>query len=377
MADASSRVSSTTYYHYGLFLILTVHKLHNVKQSTILSIRLGLYTNDITKNRGYLHSHQIYSMIVFQDDCSKNSNLSLIKAVIMPSVKPQVDWHQLGRSGPMSDEKYYENDHIWSSGFEHSSDEIERLTAIKNLMAKEATSVLDVGCGNGHFVNSLLEVDAIDRVCGVDRSRSALSYVKSEKYEASADNLPFEDDEFDLVCAFEVLEHLPIAIYESAIREITRVAKKQVLISVPFMENQRSELISCPKCFCAFNRSYHLRRFDRDTMRSLFDDLNHKPLLQDIRVCGTVRIYWGLSMLKRVVFGFRNPSLPPNAVCPHCGFTSIQVSHGNESMHGPRLNPPSSFQQVGQFLRKMLPSSIQARWVIASYAFDPVDPDPR
>ena len=91
MADASSRVSSPTYYHYGLFLILTVHKLHNVKQSTILSIRLGLYTNDITKNRGYLHSHQIYSMIVFQDDCSKNSNLSLIKAVIMPSVKPQVD----------------------------------------------------------------------------------------------------------------------------------------------------------------------------------------------------------------------------------------------------------------------------------------------
>ena len=277
----------------------------------------------------------------------------------------------------MSDEQYYEDDRIWSSGFEHSSDEIDRLSAVKGLITKEVTSILDVGCGNGHFVNSMVGVDSIDRVCGVDRSRSALSYVKSEKYEASADNLPFEDNEFDLVCSFEVLEHLPITIYEKAIREITRVAKKHILISVPYKENTRAALISCPKCFCAFNRSYHLRSFDRDTMRSLFDDSNYKPLLQDTKLCGTVRIYWGLSGLKRVIAGFRKPSLPTYAVCPHCGFTTKQDGHGLKTEEEAPHNSLSSIQRVGQLLRKTLPSTIQARWVIASYVFDQDNPDLR
>ena len=275
----------------------------------------------------------------------------------------------------MSDEQYYENDRIWSSGFEYSSDEVERLSAVKSLVAKEVTSLLDVGCGNGHFVNSMLRTRAIGRVCGVDRSKAALSHVKAEKYEASADNLPFEDNEFDLVCAFEVLEHLPIAIYEQAIREITRVAKKHVLISVPYKEDTRSELISCPECFCAFNRSYHLRSFDRDTMQGLFDDSNDKPLLQDTKLCGMVRIYFGLSWLKRLVAGFRTPPLPPNAVCPHCGFTSKRVKHDVSKEEEEELpsNTLTSFRRVGQLLRKMLPFKTQARWVIAHYTFDQAD----
>ena len=291
----------------------------------------------------------------------------------MSGSRPQLVWYHQDRSNPMSDKQYYENDRIWASGFEHSLDEIERLRAIKSLIAKEVTSLLDVGCGNGHFVNSMLRTEPIGRVCGVDRSRSALSLVKTEKYEASADNLPFKDNEFDLVCAFEVLEHLPIAIYEQAIREITRVAKKHVLISVPFQENIRSELISCPKCFCAFNRSYHLRSFDSNTIEGLFGDSNNKPLLQETKFCGTVRNYWGLSWLKRLVAGFRTPTLPPNAVCPHCGYASKQVERSAEHAEELTLDPPSTSQRVGQLLRGMLPSSTQARWVIAHYTFDQVD----
>jgi ubiquinone/menaquinone biosynthesis C-methylase UbiE len=47
-------------------------------------------------------------------------------------------------------------------------------------------------------------------------------------------SLPFIEKSFDLVCAFEVLEHLPYKEAKKALKEIARVSKKDVLISVPY-----------------------------------------------------------------------------------------------------------------------------------------------
>ena len=46
-------------------------------------------------------------------------------------------------------------------------------------------------------------------------------------------DLPFEDNSFDLTCAFQVLEHLPYADFIPAVKELRRVARKAVLISLP------------------------------------------------------------------------------------------------------------------------------------------------
>ncbi|MEK7539482.1 MAG: class I SAM-dependent methyltransferase, partial [Patescibacteria group bacterium] len=46
--------------------------------------------------------------------------------------------------------------------------------------------------------------------------------------------LPFKNNSFDLVCAFEVLEHIPLAdVKDKAIPEIARVSRGGVIISVP------------------------------------------------------------------------------------------------------------------------------------------------
>jgi ubiquinone/menaquinone biosynthesis C-methylase UbiE len=56
--------------------------------------------------------------------------------------------------------------------------------------------------------------------------------------QASIEELPFKDDTFDLVTCFEVLEHLPFEKFESLLRELSRVSRKVVLLSLPFANNK-------------------------------------------------------------------------------------------------------------------------------------------
>jgi ubiquinone/menaquinone biosynthesis C-methylase UbiE len=45
--------------------------------------------------------------------------------------------------------------------------------------------------------------------------------------------IPFKDESFDAVVSFETLEHLPFEIFSPALKEMRRVSKKYVFISVP------------------------------------------------------------------------------------------------------------------------------------------------
>jgi len=49
----------------------------------------------------------------------------------------------------------------------------------------------------------------------------------------SVDNIPLKDRSFDVVCAFEVLEHLPFKDFSKSLKEMGRVSKGPVLISLP------------------------------------------------------------------------------------------------------------------------------------------------
>ncbi len=50
---------------------------------------------------------------------------------------------------------------------------------------------------------------------------------------AKLPDLPFEEDSFDVVCAFEVLEHMPFELFAESLDELHRVCRKKVIISVP------------------------------------------------------------------------------------------------------------------------------------------------
>ncbi len=108
------------------------------------------------------------------------------------------------------------------------------VTALYNQISP--VSVLEVGCGEGklirHLVNNARQ--APDRVIASDLSLNKIESVLDSRItfqEASIYELPFEDNEFDLVVCCEVLEHLEEP--SRGLSEVARVAGKGVLVSTP------------------------------------------------------------------------------------------------------------------------------------------------
>ena len=114
---------------------------------------------------------------------------------------------------------------------------VGRLTDQMDLLAADThppTNPLEVGAGEG--VISLALLERFGRATGLDlpdvglraqwRSRPGPAYLHGD-----ALRLPFDDDTFDLVVCVEVMEHVtdPVA----ALRELARVCRRHLLLSVP------------------------------------------------------------------------------------------------------------------------------------------------
>src|SRR5687768_5084734 len=93
---------------------------------------------------------------------------------------------------------------------------------------------LDLGCGTGLNLDSL---SRYARPVGTDFSEEALKFCRERGHQllckADAAALPFQDEEFDIITALDVIEHLDDDL--AALREIRRVLRPGglVIISVP------------------------------------------------------------------------------------------------------------------------------------------------
>ena len=86
--------------------------------------------------------------------------------------------------------------------------------------------VLEVGPGPGLF-------KAAARALGIHVETLDQDPELRPDHLASVIEMPFEDDSFDVVCAFQMLEHLPFEKSLEAFKEMVRVAAKAVVISLP------------------------------------------------------------------------------------------------------------------------------------------------
>jgi 2-polyprenyl-3-methyl-5-hydroxy-6-metoxy-1,4-benzoquinol methylase len=99
-------------------------------------------------------------------------------------------------------------------------------------------SVLDIGCGEGVLVHRWAQQRSDARIVGIDLEEESIQAGWRQRQAPNleyrvmpAEDLPFEQDEFELASAIEVLEHVPDP--ERTVAEMARCASRHLLVSVP------------------------------------------------------------------------------------------------------------------------------------------------
>jgi SAM-dependent methyltransferase len=116
-----------------------------------------------------------------------------------------------------------ERDHFWFRGFRAF------VTPLLEAAAGESRPLrlLDIGCGTGHNLSTLLR--RYGHAVGVDLTWRGLAYARegglSGLTRATAANLPFAEDRFDVVTSFDVLQCLPDGDERRAVAEMVRVLR--------------------------------------------------------------------------------------------------------------------------------------------------------
>lgn len=88
-------------------------------------------------------------------------------------------------------------------------------------------NILEIGIGDGVYRDFIINNTSIDYK-NIDIAEDL-----DPDIFGSVENMPIQNNSFDLVVAFEVLEHIEFDKFEKALSELKRVSEKNVIISLP------------------------------------------------------------------------------------------------------------------------------------------------
>jgi len=102
------------------------------------------------------------------------------------------------------------------------------------------TTILDIGCGEGDFLSNLQKYKVIKKGYGVDWNKNNLDIAKEKnpsfnfiQADVTKETLPFKNSSIGVVVCSHLIEHLyPSELY-NLLKEMSRIAKHQIIISAP------------------------------------------------------------------------------------------------------------------------------------------------
>jgi SAM-dependent methyltransferase len=149
-----------------------------------------------------------------------------------------------------------ETNHWWFAG---------KRTLFKRLLRERLSHanlrILDIGCGTGA---AAVDFSSFGWLCAVDRSSDALAFARSRGLQnvvgSDATSLPFAQGSFDLVIAFDVIEHVEDD--RGMMSEIKRILRPGGAAAIhvpawPFLWSRHDDVL------------HHKRRYTRRSLRTL------------------------------------------------------------------------------------------------------------
>lgn len=177
-----------------------------------------------------------------------------------------------------------------------------RLKAVLKFAGK---TILDIGCSKGSYVKYLCEkgydaygIDVLDHQGWEGKYQDRFK-------QGDITNLPFEDNSFETLLAFEVLEH--ISDINLAVKEMHRVSKKNIIISVPDC-SLKSIFKDSGLVYNHWIDKSHTQYFTKDSIKDLLECNGFKveymtsfnPSYPEILFLDSLRINIGVRTLKKI-----------------------------------------------------------------------------
>ncbi|MBI5145290.1 MAG: class I SAM-dependent methyltransferase [Candidatus Omnitrophica bacterium] len=143
---------------------------------------------------------------------------------------------------------------------------------------------LDLGCGTGTFIKVFYRKGY--RVTGVDISSRAIEHTRQALkqsgivvplFASALDRTPFEDKAFDIVFAFDVLEHSNYAYVINVLKEARRILSDRGIIITTMPYREKLSTVVCPDCLAVFHPMGHVQSFDKPKAAGILQQAEFDP----------------------------------------------------------------------------------------------------
>jgi hypothetical protein len=157
------------------------------------------------------------------------------------------------------------------SKFAKRPEEQERIDNLMAIIPTDRSTVLEIGARDGYISNLLPTI--FETVTALDLEKPKISNTNVISVKGDVTHLEYSDNSFDVVLCSEVLEHIPSKYLVKACEEISRVAKYDVVIGVPYKQDIRVGRTTCLSCHRKCPPWGHVNVFNKSNIKKLFKTL--------------------------------------------------------------------------------------------------------